>query len=40
MIALLDFTAPGASMQHNDRSVSDLINAGQSLLDQVHAAAS
>ncbi|TMD71333.1 MAG: hypothetical protein E6I81_10820 [Chloroflexi bacterium] len=39
MIALLDFTAPGGSTQHNDRNVNDLINAGQSLLDEVHAAA-
>jgi len=39
MIALLDFTAPGGSTHHNDRDVNDLINAGQSLLAQVHAAA-
>jgi len=39
MSALLDFTAPGGSTHHNDRSVNDLINAGQSLLDEVHAAA-
>ncbi len=38
MIALLDFTAPGGSTHHNDRNVQDLIDAGQSLLDQVHAA--
>jgi hypothetical protein len=39
MIALLDTTAPGASTQHNDRSVNDLITQGQQLLAEVHAAA-
>jgi hypothetical protein len=36
---LLDTTAPGASTQHNDRNVSDLISQGQQLLAEVHAAA-
>ena len=40
MISLLDFTAPGASTQHNDRDVDSLINQGEALLDEVHAAAS
>jgi hypothetical protein len=40
MIGLLDFTAPGASTQHNDRDVASLIDQGQALLDEVHAAAS
>ena len=39
MIALLDTTAPGASTQHNDRNVSDLISQGEQLLAAVHAAA-
>jgi hypothetical protein len=39
MIALLDFTAPGASTQHNDRDVNDLITQGKALLDEVRAAA-
>lgn len=39
MIALLDYTAPGASPQHNDRNVSDLIDKGQKLLAEVQAAA-
>ncbi len=39
MIALLDTTAPGASTQHNDRNVNDLITQGQQLLAEVHAAA-
>jgi len=39
MIALLDTTAPGASTQHNDRSVNDLISQGEQLLAEVHAAA-
>ncbi len=38
MIALLDFSAPGGSTHHNDRNVHDLIEAGQALLEQVHAA--
>jgi hypothetical protein len=40
MIALLDFTAPGATTHHNDRDVNDLIVQGQQLLDTVHSAAS
>ena len=40
MIALLDFTAPGASAQHNDRDVNSLITQGRALLAEVHAAAS
>jgi len=39
MIALLDTTAPGASTQHNDRNVNDLIRQGEQLLAEVHAAA-
>ncbi len=39
MIALLDTTAPGASTQHNDRNVNDLITQGEQLLAEVHAAA-
>src|SRR4029077_31576 len=39
MIALLDTTAPGASTQHNDRNVSDLMSQGEQLLAEVHAAA-
>jgi hypothetical protein len=39
MIVLLDTTAPGASTQHNDRSVNDLIRQGNALLAEVHAAA-
>ena len=40
MIALLDFTAPGASEQHNDRDVTKLIDQGEALLAEVQAAAS
>ncbi len=40
MITLLDFTAPGASERHNDRDVNKLIERGQQLLAEVHAAAS
>ncbi|HEY6875328.1 MAG TPA: hypothetical protein VI384_03110 [Candidatus Dormibacteraeota bacterium] len=39
MIALLDFTAPGATTHHNDRDVNDLMVQAQELLDTVHAAA-
>ena len=39
MIALLDTTAPGASTQHNDRNMNDLITQGEKLLAEVHAAA-
>ncbi len=39
MIALLDTTAPGASTQHNDRNMNDLITQGEQLLAEVHAAA-
>ena len=40
MIALLDNTGPrGGTHDHNDRDVRDLINKGQRLLSEVHAAA-
>ena len=38
MIALLDTTAPGYA-KHNDRNVNDLIEQGEQLLAEVHAAA-
>jgi hypothetical protein len=38
MIALLDTTAPGYT-NHNDRNVNDLIQQGEQLLAEVHAAA-